>query len=77
MVYENATVTNAQFVTRRNGGKSLNVNSTVSTTLATQGTTSPYTESFRSSGDMELISTFEQAKFIARPGNAMSAPTGN
>lgn len=77
MVYENATVTNAQFVTRRNGGKSLNVNSTVSTTVAVQGTTSPYTESFRSAGDMELISTFEQAKFIARPGNAMSAPSGN
>jgi len=77
MVYENATATNASFAARRNGAKFRTLNSTVSTTVATQANVNPYTDSFMSAGDMEVYANMEEAVFNARPADATSAPTGS
>jgi hypothetical protein len=77
MVYENATATNASFVARRNAAKFRTSNQTVSTTAAVQSNANPYTDAFISAGDMELIANMEETSFLARPNDALTAPTGS
>lgn len=77
MLYENATATNASFVARRNGAKFRSQNSTVSTTVALQPNTSPYTDSFTSAGDMEMYANMEEVVYSMRPSDALSGPTGS
>lgn len=78
LLYENATVTNASFVSRRNGAKFRSLNSTVSTTTSTQANTSPYTDAFTAAGDVEIIGNMEEVVYTARSSdNVVSAASGS
>jgi hypothetical protein len=77
LVYENTTATNASFVSVRNSEKFKSVNSTVSTTVGVQSNTAPYTDSFNSGGDMELIGNMDRVYYRGSAADAVSAPTGN
>lgn len=77
LLYENATVTNASFVARRNGAKFRSLNSTISSTTATQANTSPYTDSFVSAGDVEILGNMEEVLFNSRTSDSLAAPAGN
>lgn len=76
LLHENNTATLASFNTRRNGTKHFSTSTTIATTVATQSNTSPYTESFRSAQDTDVISTMEHVKFSSRPASALTAPSG-
>jgi hypothetical protein len=76
MVYETTANTTAFFVNRRNGAKYRRTSSTVSTTVATQGNTSSFTDSFLSAGDMELVVNMEEVFYTAKAADALTAPTG-
>ncbi|NTW29793.1 MAG: hypothetical protein HGA33_00770, partial [Candidatus Moranbacteria bacterium] len=77
LLYENATATNASFVARRNGAKFRTVNSTVSTTVALQSNTSPYTDAFNAAGDMELMANMEEVMYGGKASDGIAAATGS
>lgn len=77
LLYESATVTNASFVARRNGAKFRSLNSTISSTTATQANTSPYTDSFVSAGDVEILGNMEEVLFNSRTSDSLAAPAGS
>lgn len=63
LLFENTTVTNASFVSRRNGAKFRSANNTVATTTAPQTNTSPYTDAFNSAANQELYYTMDELSF--------------
>ena len=77
LLYENATVANASFVARRNGAKFRSLNNTVSSTTSTQLNTSPYTDSFVSAGDVEIIGNMEEVSFVSRTSDSLTGPSGS
>lgn len=76
LLCENATATNASFVARRNGTSFRSLNSTITTTAATQTNTAPYTDAFNSSGDFELLAGIEDVEFITRTSDGIATPGG-
>lgn len=77
LLFENATVTNASFVTRKSGGKPRILNSTVGTTLATQSNTSPYSDAFNAASNYELFTSVEEVAYRSYPSDALSAVSGS
>lgn len=77
MLYENATVTNASLISRRNGESFRTANQTVPTTVATQSNTNPYTDALNSAGDVTLVATLEQILYSGRNSDAFTAPVGS
>jgi hypothetical protein len=76
LLFENATTTNASFVERRNGTSFRSLNSTITTTTATQTNTAPYTDSFNSGGDFELLAGIEDIEFITRTSDSIATAGG-
>lgn len=76
LLYENTTTTNASFVARRNGAKFRSLVSSVASSNSTQTNTSPYTDSFNSSGDVEIIGNMEEVLYSARTADSLSTPAG-
>jgi hypothetical protein len=76
LIQENTTATNATFATRRNGSSIFSSNQTITTTIATQSNTSPYTEAFRSASDNELVLTMEAGKYYSRTASSLSGAGG-
>lgn len=77
LLYENSTTTNASFVARRNGAKFRTLTTTVASTSATQPNTSPYTDSFVSAGDTEIIGNMEEVLFSSRSSDSLGTPSGS
>jgi hypothetical protein len=76
LLCENATATNASFVERRNGSSFRSINSTITTTTATQANTAPYTDAFNSSGDFELLAGIEDVSFVTRTSDGIASAGG-
>ncbi len=62
---ENTTVTNASFITRRNGASARGSVAplTIATTTASQGQTSPYTDAFLAAGQQEFLATLDSITY--------------
>lgn len=76
LLFENATVTNASFVERRNGSAFRSLNSSVASTTANQTNTSPYTDSFNSAGEYEILAGPEAVDFITRFSDGNGSASG-
>lgn len=77
LLFENATVTNASFVSRRNGAKFRSLNSTVATTVASQANTSPYTDAFVSPATHELYFTMDEVAFRSYASDSNGGMNGS
>lgn len=75
-LYENATVTNASFVARRNGSKPRILNSTVATTTATQSNTSSYTDAFNSASNNELYCSIDEVGYRSYASDGVATASG-
>lgn len=60
LLFENATATNASFITRRNGSSVRSVNVGVSTSAAAQSNTSPGTDAFNASSNYEFYGSLDE-----------------
>lgn len=74
-LWENATATNASEVTRRNGSSYRSINQTVTTTVASQANTSPYTDAFVSAANFELYANLDEMLFRSYSSDSTSAPS--
>lgn len=63
LLFENATSTNASFVSRRSGTKFRSVNQTIASTAAAQTNTSPYTDAFNAAGTQELYFSQDEISY--------------
>ncbi|PBC38483.1 hypothetical protein CJ179_38425 [Rhodococcus sp. ACS1] len=77
LVFENATTTNGTFVSRRNGEKYRQVNTTTATTTAVQASTSPYTDAFNAASTQEFYATMDEAYFRSFPSDSNSGLSGS
>lgn len=75
-LFENTTVTNATFATRRNGSSYRNVNSTVATTTAGQTSTAQYTDAFNSASNHELFASIDEVSFRSITPDGVATPSG-
>lgn len=75
-LFENATVTNASFVSRRNGEKYRIANQTVASTTATQSNTSPYTDAFNTTAINELYCSIDEISYRSYPADSVSGISG-
>lgn len=76
LLFENATVTNATFYTRRNGSSGRLLNSTTASTTGTQSNTSPYSDAFNSAAAHELIGSMQEFMFISKAADGIAAASG-
>ena len=76
LLFENTTVTNATFFTRRNGSSSRLLTSTIATTTGTQSNASPYSDAFNSAGAHELIGSMQEFMFISKTADGIAAASG-
>lgn len=76
LLTENATATNASFVARRNAAKFRTSNATIPTTVASQGNTSPYTDSFNAAGMHELHAKVSEMIYVGRTADGVTVPSG-
>ncbi len=77
-LFENATVTNASFITRRDGSSAKGAVSavTVATTTATQANTSPYTDAFLAAGQHEFIATLDALTYRSFAPDGVATMSG-
>lgn len=77
-LFENATVTNASFVTRRNGSTPKGALSavTVATTTATQANTSPYSDAFVATGQQEFLATLDAITYRSFAPDGVATMSG-
>jgi hypothetical protein len=76
LLAETATATNASFVSRRNAASFRSLNSTISTTIATQVNTSPFTDAFVAAGNQELFLALEEVGFRSYASDGVATPAG-
>ena len=76
LLFENATVTNATYFTRRNGSSGRLLTATTATTTGTQSNTSPYSDAFNSAGAHELIGSMQEFMFISKAADGIAAASG-
>ncbi|MCX6791057.1 MAG: hypothetical protein NTV62_02585 [Candidatus Gribaldobacteria bacterium] len=76
LLTENATATNASFITRRNGSSFRLLSSTIATTTATQGNTSPYTDAFLNAGNQEIYATLEEIIYRSYSPDGVATMSG-
>lgn len=76
LLLENATVTNASFVTRRTGGSFRTTNEAIASTTATQGSVSPYTDAFLCAGNQELFLALEEANYRSYTPDGVATMSG-
>ncbi len=74
LITENATATNATFSVVRNASTPRMLNSTISTTVATQSNTSPYSDAFNSANINELITSMQEVFYSSKSPDALVAP---
>lgn len=77
LLFENATTTNASFVSRRNGSKFRSTNSTIASTTASQSNTSPYTDAFNAAGTQELYLSMDEVAYRSYAADANSGMSGS
>jgi len=76
LLFESVTATTASFAARRSGGKYRSVAGTVSTTVATQGNVSPYTDAFNSAATHEFYASMEEIYYRSFAADGVAATTG-
>lgn len=76
LLIENATATNASFVSRRNSGAFRLLNSTIGTTVATQANTSPYTDAFIAAANQEMYCSLEELNYRSYSSDSLSTTSG-
>jgi hypothetical protein len=76
LLIENATVTNASLVARRNGNKFRLLNSTIATTTATQANTSPFTDAFNSASNNEIYLTMDEVNYRSYAQDSVATMSG-
>lgn len=76
-LFENAITTNATWFTRRNGYNTRLLNSTIASSTATQSNTSSYSDAFNSASRHEFTFNQEEALFISRTQDSISAASGS
>lgn len=76
LLYENATATNASFLTRRNGGTFRSLNSTIATTLATQVNLSPYTDAYVAASQQEIFASMDEVGFRSFASDGLATMSG-
>lgn len=77
LLFENATSTNASFVSRRSGTKFRSLNTTVATTTAAQTNTSPYTDAFNASGTQELYFSADEISYRSFSSDSNAGISGS
>jgi hypothetical protein len=78
LIYESATDTQATFAVRRNGQNTRLLQAqTVGTTVATQGTTSAYSDAFHAASRSEFIFNQEESVLVSRVQDSNSAAIAN
>lgn len=76
LLFENTTVTNASFVSRRNGAKFRSLNSTVGSTTATQTNTNPFTDSFNATTTNELFLSMDEVLYRSYAADGVGSMNG-
>jgi hypothetical protein len=77
LLFENATTTNASFVSRRSGTKFRSVNQTIASTNAAQTNTSPYTDAFNASGTQELYFSADEISYRSFASDSNAGISGS
>lgn len=75
-LFENATATNASFVSRRNGAKFRSANQTIASTTSTLGNSNPYTDAFNASGNQELYFTMDEVSYRSYAADSTGGMSG-
>jgi hypothetical protein len=73
LMAETAPAAQMQFSARRNGAAARSTTTTVVTTAAQQINTSPYSDSFASAGDNEIVATMEEATCYSRTSESLGS----
>lgn len=75
LIFETTSSTAGAFVSRRNGEKYRSLSSTLSTTVALQSNTSPYTDAFNSAAVHELSCSIEDMSYRSFLADSVAGPT--
>lgn len=76
LLFENATTTNASFVSRRNGAKFRSLNSTIGSTTAQQTNSSPFTDAFNATTTNELMLSMDEAVYRSYASDSTGGMNG-
>ena len=75
-LYENLTLTNGTFYSKRNGESVRSINATIATNTATQLSTSPFCDAFNAANVTDILSTLQDVVYTSRPLDGLLAPSG-
>lgn len=76
LLFENATTTNASFVSRRSGTKFRSTNMGIASTTAVQTNTSPYTDAFNAAGTQELYFSEDEISYRSFASDSNAGTNG-
>jgi hypothetical protein len=75
-LYENLTLTNGTFYSKRNGESVRYINATTASNTATQLNASPFCDAFNAANVTDILPTLQDVVYTSRPLDGLLAPSG-